>query len=126
MISCKNIKKYNKQNNPTETPIEPRGACFCLMKDNTMSDSEISLIYYICDVPWAYSVSLRYIDKKGVKTVEFKNKHYISKGVDSEVSPLLQLFMWQCIYEMPPPKDYLQVFECSIFDGKQKIKHIQE
>ena len=64
MISCKNIKKYNKQNNTTETPIEPRGACFCLMKDNTMSDSEISLIYYICDVPWAYSVSLRYIDKK--------------------------------------------------------------
>ena len=58
--------------------------------------------------------------------MEFKNKHYISRGVDSRVSPLLQIFMWQCIYEMPPPKDYLQVFKCSEYDGKQKIIHIQE
>ena len=27
---------------------------------------------------------------------------------------------------MPPPKDYLQIFNCTIFDGKQKITHIQE
>jgi len=27
---------------------------------------------------------------------------------------------------MPKPKDYLQVFTCSGFDGKQKITHIQE
>ena len=58
--------------------------------------------------------------------MEFKNKHYISVGVDSTVNPLLQCFMWQCIYEMPPPKDYLQVFKCSVYDGKQKIVHIQE
>ena len=42
------------------------------------------------------------------------------------MSLLLQLFMWQCIYEMPPPKDYLQVFELSVKYGNQKIMHIQE
>ena len=58
--------------------------------------------------------------------MKFKNKHYISKGADSKVNPLLQIFMWQCIDDMPPPKDYLQVFKCSAYDGKQKITHIQE
>ena len=58
--------------------------------------------------------------------MKFKNKHYISKGVDSKVNPLLQLFMWQCIDDMSPPKDYLHVFKCSVYDGKQKIMHIQE
>ena len=42
------------------------------------------------------------------------------------MNPLLQLFMWQCINNMPPPKDYLQVFKVSVYDGKQKITHIQE
>ena len=61
-----------------------------------------------------------------MRGMNFKNKHYISEGVNSKVSLLLQLFMWQCIYEMPPPKDYLQVFKCSVYDGKQKVTHIQE
>jgi len=43
-----------------------------------------------------------------------------------KVSLLLQLFMWQCIDNMPPPNDYLQVFELSVKNGKQKITHIQE
>ena len=42
------------------------------------------------------------------------------------MSPLLQFFMLQCIDNMPMPKDYLQVFKCSVYDGKQKITHIQE
>jgi len=50
----------------------------------------------------------------------------ITAGVDLMVNPLLQIFMWHCIDSMPKPKDYLQVFTCSGFDGKQKITHIQE
>ena len=42
------------------------------------------------------------------------------------MSLLLQLFMWQCIQDMSPQKDYLQVFECTLEDGKQKIIHSQE
>ena len=51
---------------------------------------------------------------------------YITKGVESNVVPLLQLFMWQCVEEMPKPRDYLQVFRCTLEDGEQKITHIQE
>ena len=39
---------------------------------------------------------------------------------------LLQMIMWNLIDDMPQPKDYLQVFECTIVGGKQKITHIQE
>ena len=56
----------------------------------------------------------------------FKNERFHTNGVDTSVSPLLQLFMWRCIDEMPPPKDHLQVFRCTIEDGKQKIVHEQE
>ena len=55
----------------------------------------------------------------------FKNQKFITRGVNSEVSLLLQLFMWQCIEEMMSPKDYLQVFQLPLEDGKQKIVHIQ-
>ena len=56
----------------------------------------------------------------------FKNQKFITRGVNSEVSIILQLFMWQCIEEIPLSKDYLQVFECTLEDGKQKIIHTQE
>lgn len=55
-----------------------------------------------------------------------KNKRFITKGVESDVALLLQLFMWRCIDKMKVPKDYLQVFECTLEDGKQKITHSQE
>ena len=58
--------------------------------------------------------------------MNFKNIRLITAGVDLKISPLLQLFLWHCIDVMPPPKDYLQIFNCTIFDGKQKITHIQE
>ena len=58
--------------------------------------------------------------------MRFKNKRYITKGVNSVVSLPLQFFMWQCIDELNIPKDYLQVFNCTMYDGKQKITHIQE
>ena len=58
--------------------------------------------------------------------MKFKNKRFISKGVADRVGPLLQLFMWQCIDEMPEPKDYLQVFWVIGEPGKQWIRHSQE
>lgn len=58
--------------------------------------------------------------------LSFENKRFVTKGVAEQVSPLLQIFMWRCIDDMPAPKDYLQVFKLSIEDGTQKIKHIQE
>ena len=33
----------------------------------------------------------------------FKNQKFITGGVNSEMSLLLQLFMWQCIEEMIAP-----------------------
>ena len=56
----------------------------------------------------------------------FKNERFITKGVAENIFPLLQLFMWQCIDNMPEPKDYLQVFDLEIKEGKLKIKHSQE
>ena len=56
----------------------------------------------------------------------FENKKFTTSGVAEEVPLLLQMIMWNLIDDMPPPKDYLQVFECTVFGGKQKITHIQE
>ena len=58
--------------------------------------------------------------------MRFKNKRYITSGVDSKADLLLQLFMWSCIDRLDVPKDYLQVFKLTLEDGKQKITHIQE
>lgn len=56
----------------------------------------------------------------------FENKRFITSGIAKNIEPLLQVFMWHCIDEMPLPKDYLQVFELVIESGKAKVKHSQE
>ena len=58
--------------------------------------------------------------------MEFKGRRFITCGVDLKVDPLLQVFLWHCIDTMPPPKDYLQVFEFAEENGKLKITHSQE
>ena len=58
--------------------------------------------------------------------MKFENQRFITKGIEEKVNPLLQVFVWHCIDQMPEPKDYLQVFDCSVYDGKQKIIHSQE
>ncbi len=58
--------------------------------------------------------------------MNFKNKRFLTKGVDFKVSPLLQILLWQLIDDMPPPKDYLQIFKLTKENGQQKITHIQE
>lgn len=56
----------------------------------------------------------------------FENRRFITKGVSENINPLLQLFMWQCIDNMPVSKDYLQIFVLSKENGELKIKHCQE
>ena len=56
----------------------------------------------------------------------FNFNRYITKGVQAEIPPELQLFMWELIDHMPSPKDYLQVFKLSINRGKQHISHESE
>jgi hypothetical protein len=54
----------------------------------------------------------------------FTNR-YITRGIQSEIPIVLQLFMWDCISAVPE-KDYLQIFRLSERDGKQNIVHEQE
>ena len=58
--------------------------------------------------------------------MDFKNQRFMTRGVDERLSPLLVLSLWALIDNLPPPRDYLQVFNLSEKDGKQKIEHIQE
>lgn len=56
----------------------------------------------------------------------FNNQRYITKGVLAEISPELQLFMWECIDRMPEPKDYLQIFTFESVSILQKIVYTSE
>ena len=58
--------------------------------------------------------------------MNFRNKRFITAGINEKVDLILQIFMWEVIDDMPEPKDYLQVFNFEEVDGKQKITHIQE
>lgn len=55
----------------------------------------------------------------------FDTNRYITKGVQSEIPAVLQLFMFDCI-SVIPEKDYLQIFRLSVTNDKQKIIHEQE
>ena len=52
--------------------------------------------------------------------------HYITRGVQSDIPTVLQIFMWDCISAVPVQKDYLQIFRLSKSNGMQKIVHEQE
>lgn len=54
------------------------------------------------------------------------DNRYLTCGVDAEIPLLLQLFMWSCVDSLPPKRDYLQVFELSEKDGKQRVVHRSE
>ncbi len=58
--------------------------------------------------------------------MDFKNQRFLTKGVDEHISPLLQILLWHLIDNMPPPKDYLQIFKLTNENGQQKIIHVQE
>ena len=51
---------------------------------------------------------------------------YLTRGIDAEIPLDIQIFMWAAVDKMPEPKDWLQVFNLSIENGLQVIKHTSE
>ena len=51
---------------------------------------------------------------------------YLTRGIDAEIPLDIQIFMWEAVDNMPEPKDYLQVFNLSVENGLQVIKHTSE
>jgi hypothetical protein len=56
----------------------------------------------------------------------FDNNRYLTCGVDSTIPLELQLFLWECVDQLPGPRDYLQVFELSPSGTMQSITHRSE
>ena len=54
------------------------------------------------------------------------HNRYLTCGVDSTIPLPLQLFLWSCVDSLPDERDYLQVFELTAEDGKQRIVHHTE
>ena len=52
----------------------------------------------------------------------FRGKRFVTSGIAEKVPLLLQVTMWNMIDTMDEPKDYLQVFDLSEENGKQKIE----
>lgn len=56
----------------------------------------------------------------------FDKARYRTRGIEVEVSQLMQAYLWKCIEDLKIEKDYLQVFRCSASNGVEKIIHEQE
>ena len=56
----------------------------------------------------------------------FQNKRFLTRGVQAELPMELQLFLWNCIDQLPEERDYFQVFALKEIDGKQHIHHFSE
>ena len=51
---------------------------------------------------------------------------YLTIGVDEKIPIDIQIFMWKAVDSMPEPKDYLQVFNLTVQNGLQVIRHTSE
>lgn len=56
----------------------------------------------------------------------FNNNRYLTRGVQAEIPLELQIFMWNCIDQLPEERDYLQVFNLEPFGEMQRIVHTSE
>ena len=56
----------------------------------------------------------------------FQNKRFLTRCVQAEIPIELQLFLWNCIDQLPEERDYFQVFALKEIDGKQHIHHFSE
>jgi len=56
----------------------------------------------------------------------FDNNRYLTCGIDSKIPLELQLFMWECVDQLPPERDYLQIFDLEIVGSMQSITHRSE
>ena len=55
----------------------------------------------------------------------FPTKRYATARIHREVPLMIQFFLWACIDRLQGEVDYLQVFELSVDNGRQKIVHKQ-
>ena len=56
----------------------------------------------------------------------FQNKRFLTRGVQAEIPIELQLFLWNCIDQLPQERDYFQVFKLDVANGKHHIHNISE
>ena len=56
----------------------------------------------------------------------FDNNRYLTCGIDSKIPLELQLFIWECVDQLPPKRDYLQVFDLEQVGTMQSITHRSE
>ncbi len=56
----------------------------------------------------------------------FQSARFLTRGVQIEIPTELQLFIWNCIDQLPPERDYLQVFQLEAMVGMQRISHTSE
>lgn len=56
----------------------------------------------------------------------FQNQRFLTRGVQAEIPMELQLFLWDCIDQLPEERDYFQVFKLDVSDEKQHIHHFSE
>lgn len=58
-----------------------------------------------------------------------KDDRYITRAIDETVHAEIQMILWRLIDELKEKGvklDYLQVFELTVADGRQRIVHRQE
>ena len=56
----------------------------------------------------------------------FTNSRFITAGISASVHPPLMAFLWGLVDNLPKERDYLQVFDLSEENGKQKVVHRAE
>lgn len=56
----------------------------------------------------------------------FNNARYLTRGVQAAIPPELQMFLWNCIDQLPTESDYLQVFKLEAMGEMQRISHTSE
>ena len=56
----------------------------------------------------------------------FQNQRYLTRGIQTEIPPELQLFLWNCIDQLPENCDYFQVFKLEPMGEMQRISHTSE
>ncbi len=58
--------------------------------------------------------------------MHFQNDRYMTRGVNADIPPELQIFLWSCIDRLPAERDYFQVFKLEPMGEMQRISHTSE
>jgi len=57
---------------------------------------------------------------------EKEKTRYVTSGIQAEIPLFLQCLLWKAIEELKGEKDYFQVFELTVENGTQIVKHTTE